>query len=94
MKHAKKHLIAVVMDGVKDTDMMAGYAETARQEGEEKLSAWFAQRAKERLAALRRDWGDVESELKLHDHDDDLVEAMACHIDREIDRIRARVEKL
>lgn len=94
MKHSKKHMIALVMDGIRDTDMIAGYAETARSEGEDKIAGWFAQRAKERLAELRRDWTDVENTLGLHDHDDDLVGAMSCHIRREIEHLRDKVDKM
>ena len=94
MKHTKKHMIAIVMDGIRDTDMIAEYAEVAKLEGEDKISEWFAQRARERLAELRRDWTDVEATLGLKDSDNDLAEAMSCHVRKEIDRARMRVEKL
>lgn len=94
MKHTKKHLIGVVMDGVTDADMLAGYADMAREEGEEKFANWFAIRAKERLATLRRDWAEVEDALKLKEHSDELVHGMTCHINHEIDRVRARIEKM
>ena len=94
MKHTKKHMIGLIMDGIRDTDMIAGYADTARAEGEEKIAGWFAQRAKERLAELRRDWTDVEETLDLKRRDDDLAEAMACHIRREIERVKDKVERM
>lgn len=94
MKHVKKHLIGVVMDGIRDTDMIAGYAEAAKAEGEEKFANWFAMRAKERLAALRRDWAEVQDALKLREHSDEIVCGMCMHVDREIERIRAMVEKM
>ena len=94
MKHTKKHLIGVVMDGIRDTDMIAGYAETALSEGEDKLANWFASRAKERLATLRRDWSEVEDVLQIRAHSDELVCGMACHVDKEIERLRAVVEKM
>lgn len=94
MKHVKKHLIGVVMDGIRDTDMIAGYVEAAREEGEEKFASWFAVRAKERLAALRRDWAEVEDVLKLKEHGDELVQGMTCHVNKEIERLRAKIEKM
>lgn len=94
MKHTKKHMIGLVMDGIRDTDMIAGYAEDAKREGEDKIAAWFAQRAKERLAELRRDWGDVEETLGLKHHEDDLAEAMSCHIRREIERLLVKIDKM
>ena len=94
MMSTKKHVIGLVMDGIRDTDMIAGYAETAMDEGDETHAAWFAQRASERLAELRRDWSDVEHTLGLKEKGDELTGAMDCHICREVDRVRARVEKL
>lgn len=94
MKHVKKHLIGVVMDGIRDADMIAGYAEAARDEGEEKFANWFAIRAKERLATLRRDWTEVEDVLKLKEHSDELVMGMTCHVNKEIERLRAKIEKM
>ena len=94
MKHTKKHMIGLIMDGIRDTDMIAGYAETALHEGEDKIAAWFAQRAKERLAELRRDWTDVEETLDLNRRDDDLAEAMSCHVRREIERVKDKVERM
>lgn len=93
MMTTKKHMISLIMDGIRDTDMIAGYAETAMEE-DDKHAAWFAQRARERLAELRRDWDDVERELELKHHKDELTGAMDCHICREVDRVKARVEKL
>ena len=49
---------------------------------------------KERLAELRRDWGDVEETLGLKHHEDDLAEAMSCHIRREIEKLREHIEKM
>ena len=94
MKHTRKHLIGVVMDGLRDTDMIAGYAEIARDEGEEKFANWFAMRAKERLAALRRDWTEVQDALKLREHGDDIVCGMCMHVDKEIEHLRAKIEKM
>lgn len=94
MKHTKKHMIGLIMDGIRDTGMIAGYAETAKAEGEEKIAGWFAQRAKERLAELRRDWADVEETLDLKRRDDDLAEAMSCHVRKEIERVKDKVERM
>lgn len=94
VKHVKKDLIGVVMDGITDTSMIAEYAESAREEGEEKLAGWFSMRAKERLAMVRRDWTEVEDVLKLKEHGDELVQGMRCHIHKEIDRLANWIEKM
>ncbi len=89
-----KHMIQIIMDGIRDTDMLVDYAEEAREHGHDKHATWFAMRAKERLAALRRDWSEVDMELGLHKHGEELVKCMAHHIDKEIERVRERVEKM
>ena len=89
-----KHMIQIVMDGIRDTDMLVDYAEEAREHGHEKHAMWFHSRAKERLATLRRDWAEVESELGLRKHADELVRCMTHHIDKEIERVRELVEKM
>lgn len=89
-----KHMIQVVMDGIRDTGMLADYAEEAREHGHDKHATWFAMRAKERLATLKRDWSEVDNELGLHKHNEELVKCMAHHIDHEIERVRARVDKM
>lgn len=94
MKHTKRNMISLVMDGIRDTDMIAGYAEMAKREGEEKIHSWFAVRAKERLSELRRDWADVETTLNLKEHDDELVEAMSCHVRMRIDELHAWIDKM
>lgn len=94
MKHYKKHLISVVMDGIRDADMLAGYAEDAKAEGEDKYAGWFAQRARERLAELRRDWNDVSVDLKLREHEDDVAELLMCHVEKDIERVQLRIEKV
>ena len=94
MKHTKKHLVGVVMDGIRDTDMIAGYAEAARGEGEDKLANWFAVRAKERLAALKRDWAEVEDVLHLKNHEDELVQGMTCHVNKEIEQLQMKIDRM
>ena len=89
-----KHMIQVVMDGIRDADMLADYAEEAREHGHEKHAMWFHMRAKERLAALKRDWSEVDNELGLRKHGEELVRCMTHHIDNEVERVKARIEQM
>lgn len=70
------------------------YAEDAKAEGEDKYAGWFAQRARERLAELRRDWNDVSVDLNLREHEDDVAELLMCHVEKDIERVRLRIEKV
>ena len=48
----------------------------------------------DRLASIQRDWAEVQDTLKLKEHSDEIVCSMCVHVDREIERIRARVDKM
>lgn len=91
----KKHMLSVVMDGIKDTRMLADYAqEAAGIDGNKDLADWFAVRAKTRLSHLERDWKDVDEELEEHDRGSELLDALECHVNRSISDLKARVESL
>ena len=90
-----RHMLDVVMDGINDTDMIARYAEEAFKHQEHKAAAdWFAMRAKMRLSQLERDWKDVHEELVEHSHNDELVDALACHVNHSIHDLKMRIEKM
>lgn len=90
-----KHLLAVVMDGLKDADKLVGYAHKAREHGESKdIANWFATRAQNRLSMAERDWKDVREELHKGKHDDELIDALECHVEHWMEELREKVEKL
>ena len=90
-----KHLLAVVMDGIKDAEMIAGYAEEAKKHGADRtIINWFTVRAQNRLSMAEKDWHDVREEIKEDKHDEEMMEALECHVDRSLDNLRARVMKL
>lgn len=89
------NMLKIVMDGINDTGMMAGYAEEAFKHPEHKDAAeWFAMRARTRLTHLEKDWKDVHEELVEHKHDDELLDALSCHVNHSIDALKARIEKM
>lgn len=90
-----KHLLAVVMDGLKDTDKMIGYAHKAMEHGADRgIINWFGSRAKTRLDMAERDWKDVHDELKKGKHDDELVEALECHVNHWMEDLKEKVARL
>lgn len=90
-----KHMLAVVMDGIKDAEMIAGYAEEAHAHGADHgVVSWFKTRAQNRYSMAERDWHDVDDELKTTKRDDDLTDALECHVNRTLANLRARVDKL
>ena len=89
-----KHMIGMVMDDLRDIDMMVDYAEEAKEHGErQEVVNWFAIHAKERLNELERDWREVERELRDRDRGGEIADAMICHISHSIERARAEVAK-
>ena len=90
-----KHMLSVVMDGIKDAEMLTGYAEEAKEHGKDQGEmAWFKTRAQNRYAMAERDWHDVDEELKADKHDEEMLEALECHVNRSMSALRARVDKL
>ena len=90
-----RHMLAVVMDGIKDAEMMAGYAEMATKHNVDRgIATWFKTRAQNRMAMAERDWHDVDDHLKSEKHDDELIEALECHVNRSLANLRDRIEKL
>ena len=90
-----KHMLYVVMDGIKDAEKIAGYAEEAKILGDEpSVVAWFTAHAQSRLAMTERDWHDVHEHIKGKKHDEEMLDALVCHVDRSLKDLRMRVEKL
>ena len=90
-----RHMLNVIMDGIKDVGMVASYAEEAHRMPDQKGAAeWFATRAKTRLGHLERDWKDVHEELEEHGHNDELVDALSCHVNHQIADLKARIDKM
>lgn len=90
-----KHMIDMVMDDIRDTEMIVEYAKEAKARGEKpEVVNWFAVHAKERLNGLERDWRDVESEMRAHDREGEISDALACHVEHTIHRIKIKAGKL
>ena len=90
-----KHLLAVVMDGLKDADKLVGYAHTAMEHKADKgIVNWFVTRAQNRLSMAERDWKDVQDELHKGKHDDELLDALECHVNHWMDELKEKVSRL
>ena len=91
-----KRMLSVVMDGIKDAEMTAEYAEEAVLHGADHgVVMWFTSRAQTRTSMAERDWHEVRDHI--HDekkHDDELMEALECHVNRSLASLKERVSKL
>lgn len=90
-----RHMLSVVMDGIKDAEMMAGYAETATAHKEDKgITNWFISRAQNRMSMAERDWHDVDEHIRKEKHDDEMLDALECHVNRSLANLKERIAKL
>lgn len=89
-----KHLLAVLMDGITDTQMLLDYADAC--DGQPGRERWFEEHAEKRLEMLRRDRDDVFGELEIErkaKDGDEIAAALMCHIDMSIERLNDEVRK-
>jgi len=90
-----KDMLSVVMDGIKDGEMLAKYAEMAIEHKADKgITNWFISRAQNRASMAERDWHDVHEHIKAEKHDEEMVEALECHVDRWLENLKDRVSRL
>ena len=90
-----RDMLTVVMDGIKDGEMMVRYAEEAMaHKADKSISNWFAARAQNRASMAERDWHDVHEHIKSEKHDDEMVEALECHVDTWLASLKDKVAKL
>lgn len=90
MKTTKANLLSVVMDGIRDANMLYDYAEQAKAEGDEPMCAWFEQKADERAASVKAEWHDAKKVLDLEAKDDDSSWCLKHHVDHELTMLAAR----
>lgn len=89
-----KQMLSVVMDGVKDTNMLADYAKEADKHGEASAAAWFKAHAQNRFAALERDWREVREEMRRKREPDDVLDALTDYVDGAISELRKTLEAM
>lgn len=90
-----KHMLKVVMDGIKDAGIIAGYSEEATLRGEEhSVVTWYTAHAQSRLNMAEHDWRDVHEHIKSGKHDEEMLDALECHVEHSLKDLRMRIEKL
>ena len=59
-----KDMLAVLMDGITDTQMLIDYADACRETAPD-VCRWFIGHAEKRLEMLKCDWDDVFEKLEI-----------------------------
>ena len=92
MKTSKSELLSVVMDDIRDANMMFDYAEHARMEGDDTLRHWFMTKAEERAHMAEAEWHDAYKVLGLESKDDDTSWCLKHHVEHEMSRLKGRMK--
>lgn len=90
-----KHLLAVLMDGIKDAGMWLDYAREAETEGFPSRASWFKEHAKKRIDSLQSIHEYVDSEMKFDEKataGDELALAFKDYICYQIKELKMRYE--
>lgn len=90
---SNSNLIRVVMDGIRDTNMLYEYSELANTEGNDQLRDWFKKKADERAQRTMSEWSDAKNVMKLDDKADDMSMCIKNHVDHEITLLKAHMAK-
>lgn len=89
-----KNMIKVLMDGIKDADMIMDYAAEAMEEGQDNWANWFKAHAQKRLDIIDSVYQDVSNELSLDmkaRQNDPIASAFKCHIEEQINDLKSRM---
>lgn len=88
-----KDMLAVLMDGITDVDMMLGYAMDAKNEGKDECMTWFKNHAKARMDTLTNDYNYVSQKIGLSEKvkaGDEIAEALSSHLMRQMTELNRK----
>lgn len=88
-----KNMLKVLMDGIKDTNMMMDYAEMAMDADMTDVASWFKSKAKKRMDSLESDYDYVCDRMNLREKvksGDEIAEALKTHLEDQIDMLKNR----
>lgn len=88
-----REILTVLMDGIKDANMLADYAHES-EETEHKV--WFLNHAKRRYEDLVSDYAFVKVNIGIEQkarEGDAIAEALAGHIEHEIADIKRKIDE-
>ena len=92
-----KDMLSVLMDSIKDADILIWYTHNAMDNGMGEWANWFLNHAKARMNTLEDDYEyvmrviDVENKIR---QGDDIAFALKEHIDHQIHSLHCKMDKL
>ena len=87
------NLLTVVMDGIRDSNMLYDYAEQAEVESNIQLRDWFRKKADERAQRTMSEWTDAKTVMKLDEKTDDMSACLRNHVEHEMLLLKAHMTK-
>lgn len=92
-----KMMFSMVMDGIKDTDMIIEYAMCARRAGRQDMVEWFRTRAEHRMGMLKEDYARVNEATNLErkaDQGDEMADAFRDHLHEQMEMLERKLNML
>lgn len=95
MKTCAQMMLSVVMDGIKDAEMIMDYAEAAKDN--EEYYRWFKTKAKMRAEQTKADYDYVKTQIKLEDKvkaGDDIAVALHSYLHEAVMGLMDRINRI
>lgn len=89
-----KHLLSVLMDSIRDAEMLMDYSSDALKAGDNNMASWFLNHAKMRVDQLDADYEFVCRSAGLAERvrsGDDIAEALMDHVESQIDALKSKL---
>ena len=92
-----KAMLSVLMDGIKDANMLLDYAKNAMTEGKTQAASWFKTHAKSRIDELDGVYNFVSDEIHLDEkvrQGDEVAMVLSEYINSQLDDLDRRCSSM
>lgn len=89
-----KEMLSVLMDGIKDSNMLMDYAEECDSQD---VMIWFINHTKKRIEELGTDYAFIKTQIGLDQRvreGDAIAEALESHIEHEMENLKERIKSI
>lgn len=86
-------MLSVLMDGIKDANMLLDYADASYNEDDNTAMQWFKSHAKERIDGVSKDYDYICSHIGLVEKarsGDEIADALISHLTYQMQEINKR----
>lgn len=97
MKNMSGMMFSILMDDIKDLDMILGYIDDISVTENSDFISWLKNRAKDRADTMRVNYDYVKKQTKLEEkvnHNDEIAIALNDYLCKSVTELMARVQSL